>query len=75
MPRFDGIGPLGQGAMKGGGRRGYRNCFYATGLPGWMRTRDELSMLKVQAGYLNEELDVIQARIQELENKQNERSL
>ena len=63
MPNRDGTGPVGQGAMTGGGRgycvavlngadvrpsngrgfsgrgggRGFRNCFNATGLPGWMR--------------------------------------
>ncbi|MBU4304627.1 MAG: DUF5320 family protein, partial [Candidatus Omnitrophica bacterium] len=94
MPRFDGTGPMGQGAMTGGGGgycavavngtgvrpmsgrgfygrgggRGYRNCFYTTGLPGWMRAQrgmqafgglgsaiskdDELAILKDQAGYL-----------------------
>ncbi len=35
MPGFDGTGPKGQGAMTGG--RGRRNCFYNTGLSGWMR--------------------------------------
>ena len=65
MPGFDGTGPVGRGAMTGGGRgycvvalnsadvrpgnsrgsygrgagRGFRNCFYATGLPGWMRAQ------------------------------------
>jgi len=65
MPGFDGTGPMGQGAMTGGGKgycampanatggrpfgsgafcgrgrgRGRRNCFYATGLTGWMRGR------------------------------------
>jgi len=68
MPRGDGTGPMGMGAMSGhaagycagfgmpgytnpapgrgfgmgfgrgrGGGRGQRNCFYATGLPGWRR--------------------------------------
>jgi hypothetical protein len=48
MPGFDGTGPRGQGAMTGGGRgvcngrgrgRGMRNCFIATGMPGWMRAQ------------------------------------
>jgi len=65
MPGFDGMGPVGRGAMTGGGRgrcavalnganansgnnssfycrgagRGSRNCFYATGLPGWVRAQ------------------------------------
>jgi hypothetical protein len=65
MPRGDGTGPRGQGAMTGrgagycsgfempgyanplpgrgfgmgfGGGRGWRNCFNATGLPGWVRS-------------------------------------
>ena len=29
--------PWGRGAWGGGGGRGWRNWFYATGLPGWMR--------------------------------------
>ncbi len=108
MPGFDGTGPMGQGAMTGGGRgycavalnstgarpvsgrgfygrgggRGHRNCFYATGIPGWMRAQrgmqafgsfgralskdDELMALKNQAGYLKDELDAIQARVQDL---------
>jgi hypothetical protein len=64
MPRGDGTGPEGQGAMTGRtagycvgyatlgylnplpgsgafgrGGRGWRNWFYATGLPGWVRTQ------------------------------------
>lgn len=67
------------------GGRGRRNCFYATGLPGWMRVqrgmqasggfsstlpkKDEVSLLKDQAVYLKSELDAIQARLQNLEGK------
>ncbi len=111
MPRFDGTGPTGQGAMTAGGngycavpvnsengrlfnrgsfygrggRRGRRNCFYATGLPGWVRGQrgaqafggfgrsvskdDELAALKDKAVYLKEELDAVQARVQALEGK------
>jgi hypothetical protein len=119
MPRLDGTGPMGQGAMTGGGRgycavtvnsagvrqgnsrgsfgrgggHGFRNCFNATGLPGWMRAQrgmpfgfaqgrqafggfgrigskdDELAILKDQAGYLKDELDAVQARVQDLEGK------
>jgi len=69
-----------------GGGRGFRNCFYATGLPGWMRAQrsrqafggfgytvskdDELAMLKEQASYLKDEFDAVQARVQDLERKQ-----
>ncbi|MCU0666957.1 MAG: DUF5320 domain-containing protein [Candidatus Omnitrophica bacterium] len=61
---------LGAGAFRGrGGGRGWRNCFYATGLPGWIRGKDQLSALKDQAEYLKKELDAIQARVQELESK------
>jgi len=52
-----------------GGGRGRRNCFYATGLPGWLRAQDEVSTLKNQADYLKSELEAIQARIQDLESK------
>ena len=70
---------------RGGGGRGYRNCFYATGLPGWMRAQkgmhafgdvgrtvskeDELSALKSQAEYLKAELEAVQTRVQDLEAK------
>ena len=27
-----------RGSYGRGGERGHRNCFYATGLPGWMRS-------------------------------------
>jgi len=61
---------LGRGTYGGrGGGRGWRNCFYATGLPGWMKGKDELSALKSQAEYLKNELDAVQARVQELETK------
>ncbi|MFA5156675.1 MAG: DUF5320 domain-containing protein [Candidatus Omnitrophota bacterium] len=81
-----GVRPIGRGGFYGRGRgRGYRNRFYATGLPGWVRAQkgmqafgdfstamskdEELSMLKDQAGYLKGELDAIEARIHDLENK------
>ncbi len=111
MPGFDGTGPMGRGAVTGGGRgycggvesgasaqpmngrgfrgrgrgHGFRNCFYATGLPGWMRAQrglqafsglsnvasreDEVAVLKDQASYLKDELDAVQSRLQGLESK------
>lgn len=80
---------LGRGGFAGrGGGRGRRNCFYATGLTGWMRAQrgmqglggfsrvgskdDELELLKSQADNLKDELGVIQARVQELENDKKE---
>jgi len=75
----------GRGLFGRGGGRGYRNCFYATGLPGWMRAQkgmrafggfgrslskeDELSAFKRQAEYLKGELDAVQGRVQDLEAK------
>jgi len=68
-----------------GSGRGWCNCFYATGFPGWMRAQkgmqafggrgrtlskeDGLSALKDQAEYLKNELDAVQARVQDLESK------
>lgn len=81
--------PLGRSGFAGsGGGRGRRNCFYATGLTGWMRAQkgmqglggfgrvgskeDELELLKSQADCLKDELSAVQARVQELENNQKE---
>jgi len=65
--------------------RGRRNCFYASGLPGWMRAKsdmrsfgrlgrnlskeDELSMLKIQEERLNSELGAVKLRVKELESE------
>jgi hypothetical protein len=78
----------GRGFYGRGAGRGFRNCFTATGHPGWMRGQrgapafggfrravskdDELAMLKSQADGLKDELGAIQARIQNMENKQEE---
>ncbi|MFH0790142.1 MAG: DUF5320 domain-containing protein [Candidatus Omnitrophota bacterium] len=75
-----------QGFYGKGGGRGFRNCFNTTGLPVWMRAQrdmrafggfgrsisknDELAALKNQAGYLKNKIDAIQARVQDLEDKQ-----
>ncbi len=110
MPRGDGTGPRGMGAMTGraagfcagyempgftnpvvgrgaglgrgrvagfGGGRGWRNRFYATGLPGWMRANDappigpdtEQQALKRHAEVLQTQLDAISERLSELETK------
>ncbi len=69
-------------AMRRGGR-GFRNCFYATGLPGWARAQrgmrafggaavqpsreDETSALKERADYLKDELEAVQARLRDLQ--------
>ena len=65
----------------GGGGRGWRNMFYATGQPGWMRFGAtaapvanvdpvlEKQALKNQADYLQGELDLIRKRLEEVENE------
>jgi len=62
-----------------GGGRGRRNMFYATGLPGWMRSGDynpaaksidqktEKDVLKTQADVLQSELEAIKERLAEIE--------
>jgi len=85
------LGAAGRQSEKGffygrGAGRGWRNCFYATGLPGWMRAQkgmqafggfgravskeDDVEMLKSQADFLKQQLDDTQARIKDLEGKQ-----
>jgi len=69
--------------MRGGGR-GWRNMYYATGLPFWGRNADymsapfqtseadpehEVRFLKDQATYFQSTLDQINKRITELEDK------
>ena len=77
---------FGRGVYGAGGGRGRRNCFYATGLPGWMRAQkgmqsfggfgrviskeDELSALKNQADFLKQQLEDTQARIQSMTSQQ-----
>ncbi len=67
------------GGFSGGGR-GWRNMFYATGQPGWMRAgvhaapnryqapdpEAETQVLKNQAQILKSELDAIEKRISEI---------
>ena len=62
-------------------RRGYRNWFHATGLPGWLRgegqpapagsatEEHDVELLRQQAEYLQEALDDLNRRIEELEGK------
>ena len=68
------------GAGRGG--RGFRNCFYASGLPGWMRSgygypvgqsgftaENEAKGLKEEAEFLKRQLESVQNRIIELESQ------
>jgi hypothetical protein len=54
-----------------GGGRGWRNRFYATGMPGWVAPppEQETADLKAQADWLKGQLDAIQQRIDELTSK------
>lgn len=71
----------GRGARAGGGGRGWRNMYYATGLPAWARgnvapppppapaAEQEVADLKAQAARLAENLDAIQKRIEEISGR------
>lgn len=82
----------GRGIWPGGGRsagfrgcgRGFRNMFYATGLPGWLRfgsgyysfepgysCETSMEYLKTQAGYLSNALEAINKQINEMEHKKD----
>jgi hypothetical protein len=73
-----GIFGCGGGFGGRGGGRGWRNRFYATGLPGWARagypggfpaaptTEQEQQTLKQQSQYLQDSLNAINKRIEEL---------
>jgi hypothetical protein len=63
----------------GRGGRGWRHWFHATGLPGWARygpyaapppaPEQETEALKAQAEWLQDELDAINQRMEELGKK------
>jgi len=82
-----GVRPMSGGGFYGrSGGRGYRNCFNATGLSGWVRAQrgmqafggfgravskeEELETLKIQAGFLKKQLEDTQARIQNAEGQE-----
>lgn len=80
MPGFsNAVGGWGRGLGRGGGGRGFRNRYFATGLTGWQRaaigpvapTADaqpgQLDALKAQADAMAEALDAIRNRIEELQ--------
>ena len=73
------------GGRRAAGRGGYRwrNWFYATGVPGWVRfgpdadvpmpdqpPAGEAAALKAQAEWLRGELDAIDQRLQELDKQE-----
>lgn len=68
---------FGRGGGFGGGGRGWRNRFFATGLPGWARAGfaapywnpapgDEKQALKLRADALQSELDAVKKRLEEI---------
>ena len=69
---------LGLGLGFRGGGRGWRNMYYATGQPGWVRwgavppapaVEPDLAGLKAQSEWLAGCLDDIQKRIEEIERR------
>ena len=80
-----GYGGRGRGFWSRGGGHGWRNRFYATGLPGWARAgfgiseavavaptvtaEQELIGLKQQAEFLQKNLGQISERIEQLEKE------
>lgn len=86
-------GGRGGGRGRGGGGRGWRNWYYATGVPGWARARwgfappaypagvpfvpsmtreQEIELLREQADHVNETLEDIKRRIEELSSQTKE---
>lgn len=66
---------LGRGSRGG---RGWRNMYYATGVPGWARpgfappapaAEPEIADLKAEATWLAGRLDAIQQRLDEIEGR------
>ncbi|MBN2345257.1 MAG: DUF5320 domain-containing protein [Candidatus Aminicenantes bacterium] len=66
----------------GGGGRGWRNMYYATGMPGWARfgaaapftavdPEAEKQALKNQADAMQSELEAIRKRLEELEKEES----
>ena len=76
------FGAFGFGRGCGGLGSGFRHCFYATGLPGWMRygwnapapyqysKDDEKSFLKQQVDFLSNTIEDLNKRLSELEKEE-----
>ncbi|MBN1522545.1 MAG: DUF5320 domain-containing protein [Candidatus Aureabacteria bacterium] len=81
-----GARPFSRGAGRG---RGWRNWYYATGLPGWMRAGytkegypdvqemnpdEEISALQKEASFLKQQMEEIQKRISTLERSEQDKA-
>lgn len=58
---------FGRGRGAGAKVAGWRHCFFATGVPGWMRF-GEKKALEHQAEVLQSELDLIRKRLEDIED-------
>ena len=81
-----GYGGRGRGFRGRGGGRGWRNWYYATGLPAWAKTgfgfqgpaativtaEQEMADLKQQADFMQDSLSRINTRIEQLEKESSE---
>ena len=58
---------------RGGGGRGRRNMYYATGLPGWVRYEDQPAQTKEQEKeYLQEEVKVLEKQLNSIKERLKE---
>jgi hypothetical protein len=72
---------FGRGSGFFGRGRGWRNMFYATGLPGWARSynyaeppvQNEEDFLNNQVSFLEEQLKSAKRRLDELKNEKEEK--
>lgn len=78
-----GRGREGQGRGAGGGGRGWRNWFFATGLPGWMRrggyaapdhnmVQNQKSAPQIEKQALKEQADVLQSELNFIKQRLSE---
>lgn len=78
-PGFANAGPRpGMGQGRRGGGRGWRNMYYATGMPGWVRpgltppapaAGQPLADMKAQAAWLDGCLEELKKRIEAIEGQ------
>ena len=70
-----GAGFFGRGRGGRGGGRGWRNMFYATGLPGWMRSGlggvapAEVPASEAERQFLQDQVEMLQAQLDEVKKR------